>query len=136
MLEQWRADQLLAAPKIYSHSITVGLGPGVDADHQVEDVDGVEFFLLDIWRPRRNARKLRIQLRYRRSLVLARLCTGVSHANPDGEVLQAPHFHRYREGYDDRWAEQLEPFVDLDAAFTFFCKAVNLPIPDIQGGLR
>jgi hypothetical protein len=135
MLEQERADWLLETRKIYSHTATIELMPGTDVDYQVEDVDGGEFFLLDVRRPRLNKRSVRLQLRYRRSLVLARLCTAVGHTNPDGTELQAPHFHRYREGYEAKWAEQLEPFADIFGAVGFFCKAVNLPVPDIQGGI-
>jgi hypothetical protein len=35
------------------------------------------------------------------------------------------HFHSYREGYEDRWAEQLDPFEDLRGALADFCKRVN-----------
>ena len=135
MLEQEHADWLLETRKIYSDDTTIELSPGTDVDYGVEDIDGNEFFLLDVRRPRLNRRTVRLQLRYKRSLVLARLCTAVGHTNPDGAELQAPHFHRYREGYDAKWAEQLEPFEDIFAAVRFFFEAVNLPMPDIQGGI-
>ena len=135
MLEQEHADWLLDTRKIYSDDTRIELSPGTDVDYGVEDIDGNEFFLLDVRRPRLNRGTVRLQLRYKRSIVLARLCTAVSHTNPDGAELQAPHFHRYREGHDAKWAEQLEPFDNILAAMTFFCEAVNLPMPDIQGGI-
>ncbi len=135
MLEQWKADQLLSTAKIYSHTTTVELVPGTSVEYQVEDVDGHEFFVLDVWCARRNAQKGRIQLRYQRSVVLARLCTAVPHTNPDHEVLRGPHLHRYREEYDDKWAEQVEPFTDLAQAIEFFCNKINLAVPDVQGGI-
>jgi hypothetical protein len=135
MLEQWEADHLLGVPKIYSHSTVVDLSRGTSHDYQVEDADGTEFFLLDVWRPSRSRHVVRVQLRYRRSIELARLCTGRGHTNPDGELLSAPHMHRYREGYEVKWAVQLEPFPDVAEALLFFCREVNLALPDIQGGL-
>jgi hypothetical protein len=135
VLEQWEADRLLAADKIYTHSTTLVLTPGASDEYQVEDADGHEFFLLDVWCSRHNAQKGRFQLRYRRSVVLARLCTAVPHTNPDGGELRWPHFHRYREDYEDKWAEQVGPSVDLPEAMEYFCNRINLARPDIQGGI-
>ncbi len=98
MLEQWEADALLGVEKMYSHDPVVRLSQGVDYDYQTEAVDEWATFLLDVLRSRRNPRKARYQLRYRRDVVLARLCTSVPHTNPDGEELGAPHLHWYREG--------------------------------------
>ena len=73
MLEQWEADQLLLARKVYSHDTVVDLGHGTDNDYQVETDDGTEFFLLDVRGPGRKPAKARFQLRYRRTIVLARM---------------------------------------------------------------
>ncbi|WP_157358401.1 hypothetical protein [Amycolatopsis sp. ATCC 39116] len=135
MLEQWRADQLLRVAKVYSLSSPINLAQGADDDYPVESDDGSEHFLLDIWRPKRNVRKARFQLRYRRDIVLARLCTSVPHTNPDGLQLGFPHMHRYRESDGDKWAEKVDGTTDLTSALDYFCKAVNLPAPDLQGGL-
>lgn len=135
MLEQWEADHLLLAPKIYSLDATVDLGRGADNDYQVETDDGLEFFLLDVRGPMRDPHKARFQLRYRRDIVLARMCLKARHTNPDGECFDGPHFHRYREGYDDKFAEPLSPFSDLSDALAHFCRSVNLAEPTIQGGL-
>ncbi|GAA3461443.1 hypothetical protein J2S66_004856 [Saccharothrix longispora] len=67
--------------------------------------------------------------------MLARLCTSVPHANPDGASLRFPHFHTYRESFDDKWAVEVEIKGDLASALQFFCKKINLPEPVIQGGL-
>jgi hypothetical protein len=135
MLEQWEADHLLHTPKVYSNSLSVDLSPGVDDDYPLESEDGTEFFLLDVWRPRRNLRKARFQLRYRRGIVLARLCTSVTHLNPDDQHVGAPHLHLYREGCEDKWATRVGPHEDLSASLGFFCKQINLPVPVLQGGL-
>ncbi|WP_410563846.1 DUF6978 family protein [Amycolatopsis sp. cmx-4-61] len=135
MLEQWEADHLLRLPKVYSLSTQVDMAQGADNDYQIESEDGSEHFLLDVRRPLRNKRKVRFQLRYRRDIVLARLCTAVPHGNPDGEQIGFPHLHIYREGYDDKWAEELPEVSDIMSAMDRFCKTINLPSPDIQGGL-
>lgn len=135
MLEQWRADQLLRVPKVYETSLRVTLTPGADVDYQVVSDEGDEHFLLDVRTSARNRRKARFQLRYRRELVLARLCTSAPHGNPDGVRIAWPHLHRYREGYGDKWAEQLGEFIDIASALEHFCKVINLPAPEIRGGL-
>ncbi|WP_433243442.1 DUF6978 family protein [Actinomadura nitritigenes] len=135
MLEQWEADRLLTLRKVYSRTATIDLSLGADADYPLESDDGREFFILDIWRGRRNKRKVRFQLRYERSLILARLCTSVPHHNPDGEAVGMPHLHKYREGYEDKYAEKLDEFNDPTEALILFCKAINLPAPDVQGGV-
>lgn len=135
MLEQWEADRLLKLPKTYSLSLVVDLGPGVDDDHQVESSDGTEFFVLDVRVSRRNPRKARFQLRYRREIVLARLCMSVPHSNPDGVLLGFPHLHLYKEDHGAKWAEQIDLQADAATGLEFFCEKINLPSPNIQGGL-
>lgn len=134
MLEQWEAERLLTMPKIYTYDATISLDPGSSQDHPLESHDGTEFFLLDVRRSRRNPQNVRLQLRYRRDVVLARLCLSKRHRNPDQELINAPHFHKYREGYDDKFAEDVDPFVDIAAALGFFCKQINVPMPAMQGG--
>lgn len=129
MIEQWRADYLLGMPKVYAETTTVDLSPGVVHFCILESDDETE-----IYRGRRNRMKAKFQLRHRRDTVLARLCTSVPHTNPDGELLGAPHFHRYREGFAVRFAELVDPFADVSSALNYFCDRINLPYPDIQGG--
>jgi hypothetical protein len=135
MLEQWEADRLLHLAKVYAASTVVVLAGGVDADYPIESVDADDRFLLDVWQSRRNRAKARFQLRYRRTLVLARMCTAVPHSNPDGERLAGAHFHSYREGYEDRWARAVGPYGRPAEALMDFCKLINLPAPDLEGGV-
>jgi len=130
MLAQWEADKLLQLPKVYTVTTTVALTVGVDDDYPVESTDGVDHFLLDISRSRRNPNKARFQLRFRKEVVLARMCTAKPHSNPDGQEVGAPHFHVYREGYGARWAEQLPSFANVATALFAFCDRINLPHPD------
>jgi hypothetical protein len=135
MLEQWEADAFLHAQKIYSHAPLVDLSPGTDWDYQIETADSTEFFLLDVRRGHRNPRNARFQLRYQRQLVLARLCMSRPHTNPDGIAVAAPHLHRYREEWADKWAEALDEFHSLEDALAYFCEVINLPVPTMQGGI-
>lgn len=135
MLEQWDADRLLFVRKVYSSNLIVDLGQGVNEDYTVESDDGTEHFLLDVYRARRNPLKARFQLRYRRDVVLARLCTVTKHTNPDGAAIGYPHLHRYREGYGDTWATDVPlPDNEVATALKYFCHSINLPEPRTQGG--
>lgn len=133
MLEQWEADQLLSVRKVYSYSTTIGLNLGTNSEHYLESDSGTEFFILDIYRSNKNRRKARFQLRYRREVVLSRLCTAVPHQNPDGTRIGMPHLHRYSERYGDKFAVELGEFPDVPKALEFFCETINLPKPDMQG---
>jgi hypothetical protein len=135
MLEQWEADHLLFVHKVYSSILVVNLRQGVNEDYAVESDDGTEHFLLDVYRSRRNPLKARFQLRYRRDIVLARLCTVTRHTNPDGAAIGYPHLHRYREGYEDIWATDVSlPDNAVATALKYFCHSINLPEPHTQGG--
>jgi hypothetical protein len=59
---------------------------------------------------------------------------GPPHCNPDGERIDCPHLHRFREGHGDRWAEPMPPVIgdpdDLLACLTGFlqyCNVVHIP---------
>ncbi len=135
MLEQGQADYLLSMPKVYAETTTIDLSPGTDNFCILESNDESETFFLDIYRGRLNQMKVKLQLRYRRDIVLARLCTSAPHTNPDGTSPASPHLHRYREGFAVRFAESVGPFSDIPTVLNFFCDRVNLPQPDIRGGV-
>jgi len=68
-------------------------------------VDGRVKFFLDIWRSGLKLGKGTLQNRGRKVIVLARLdCGGPPHRNPDGEEVDCPHLHLYRENFGDKWA--------------------------------
>ena len=105
-------------------------------------VDGRESFLLDLRRARINLAKGTYQNRGRQIVVLARLdFGGAPHRNPDGEEIESPHLHLYREGFGDKWAFPVPSnhFPDLDDPwqtledFMRFCKVVEPPV--IRRGL-
>jgi hypothetical protein len=105
-LTQTEADALIAMGKyrvnddrwdypMSGGSISV---PLISADRR-------ENFILDVSRGKINLAKGTYQNRARQVVVLVRLdFGGQPHRNPDGEELQSPHLHVYREGYGDKWA--------------------------------
>ena len=77
---------------------------------ELETVDKKEQFLLDLYRGNRNPRKVRIQLRARKTMILLRLDTaGPPHQNPNGKEVPTPHIHIYCKCHGDSWAKPLNP---------------------------
>lgn len=84
---------------------------------KLENKEHKEEFVLDISRGRIDLRKITYQNRARKVVILARLdLVGPPHQNPDGEIIDCPHIHYYREDYGDRWAVSLpeDVFTDSD----------------------
>ena len=99
-------------------------------------VDRRERFMLDLWRSQINLAKGKYQDRARQVVVLVRLDFGGSpHRNPDGNRVESPHLHLYREGFGDRWAVPVpERFKDLSDRrqtlddFMAYCNIVEPPV--------
>ena len=96
-----------------------------------------ESFRMDLRRARIDIAKSTFQNRARQVVILARLdLGGRPHRNPDGEVIESPHLHLYREGYGDKWAFAVpgDLFSDPDNSwktlkdFMRFCNIINPPI--------
>lgn len=96
-----------------------------------------ETFLLDISRSGNIQLKGKYQNRARQAIILVRLDVGASpHRNPDGEEIECPHIHIYRELYDDKWAFPVNKVVfrNVDDRwqtledFMRFCSVVSPPI--------
>lgn len=99
-------------------------------------VDRREPFSLDLRRSRIDLAKGTYQNRGRLVVVLVRLDFGGNpHRNPDGNRVESPHLHLYREGYGDKWAFPVpsERFHDLSDAwqtledFMAYCNIVERP---------
>jgi hypothetical protein len=98
--------------------------------------DDREEFIMSIERSKIKLTKNIFQTRTRKTIVLARLdIDGPPHRNPDGEEIQCPHLHLYREGFEDKWAEPLPDFFkNPDDAwktlndFMDFCAVITKPI--------
>lgn len=96
-----------------------------------------ESFHMDLRRARIDLAKSTFQNRARQVVILARLdLGGRPHRNPDGEVIESPHLHLYREGYGDKWAfpvpgdlfpDPHNPWTSLKD-FMRFCNIVKPPV--------
>ena len=137
-LTQLEADTFLKLDKVFLNTPQLQLGNiEIDETHDLSSLDQREFFLLDISRCRLNFKKIRFQNRSRIVNILARVdLVGAPHRNPDGEILECPHIHIYREGYNDKWAYQISNFITIrDTSnivssledFAVFCNIINLP---------
>lgn len=98
-----------------------------------------EQFILNIERGRIDLKKVKYQARDKATnTVLLRIDTkGPRHLNPDGQFIECPHIHIYREKYGDKWAMPLDSsifsdFNDLGKLLKDFLIYFNVQdIPDI-----
>lgn len=98
--------------------------------------DKRESFILDITRGRIDLHRGTYQNRAKMVIPLVRVdFGGPPHTNPDGETIQTPHIHVYREGFGDKWASVLpaksfpngnDPWEMLQSFYTF-CSIVEPP---------
>ena len=136
-MTQIEADGLLAMPKTFAMPLSnIDLKPGANGPPHLLFGVGAERFLLDLSRGSFRLSKVKYQTRGRQVIVLVRLCFNASpHRNPDGTRVPATHLHTYRQGYDDRWVEQLpnhsfsnpaDPCATF-LAFCAFCTIAQIP---------
>lgn len=106
VLEQTTADNLLQTPKFRtSENFYDFPDPGKSLRLPLLSKDRSEEFSLDITRGSIQIKKISLQTRLKRGIILARLdLGGAPHRNPDGKEITCPHIHLYREGFDDKWA--------------------------------
>jgi len=138
-LTQNEADVLFELDKQFLGNERFTFPPlGGDLRIPLYSSDRREEFNLDITRSRVLLQKITLQTRARKAVILARLdLAGPPHRNPDGEEVDCPHLHLYREGYGDKWATKLrEVFIGINDSFalmcTFmdYCRIVGKPIID------
>ena len=142
MLSQEEAKLLINMSKIIEkpRSIKFPL-QGEQREMKVISSDGKIPFILDVNRGQIKISKCVYQNRYRKDIILLRLCIDSSkHTNPDGEDMGGTHLHVYREGYGDKWAFSLpvEFSDDMDLITKFFefldyCNIDNASELQLQG---
>lgn len=125
--------------KRFERPQTVAMPPGADKTYELVGEDPRERFLLDLWRGTLRLSKLKLQTRGRKIVVLVRVdIDGAPHTNPNGELIGGTHIHRYREGYEDKWAEPLDTaeFSDtsnIEQAYRDFARVCNIvEVPTFQ----
>jgi len=119
MLSQDEVDYLLSLIKVLIDSKGIKIPvPGESLELQVQGKDDKEKFIIDVNRKGTiNVKKCTFQTRHQKSIVLLRLdIAGSPHRNPNGEVIQCPHLHIYREGYGTSWAYPIDDkiFTNVD----------------------
>ncbi len=142
-LTQAEADQLIALPKVkINHDRNSYPGMGGALTVPLTSKDRREYFLLDISRGRIDLLKGKYQERGRQVVVLVRLdFGGPPHRNPDGEEIECPHLHIYREGYGTKYAvpvpvDKFSNLCDLWQTLSDFIRYCNIvDPPDIDRGL-
>lgn len=142
-LTQLDADALIALEKVRVDDRTYDYpDAGGKLTLGLTSRDNREAFILDITRGRIDLAKGTYQNRAKQVIPLVRLdFGGPPHTNPDGEVIQTPHIHVYREGFGDKWAAPLpsdrfanttDPW-ELLQSFYAYCSIAEPP--NIQRGL-
>lgn len=140
MLTNEEVSRLLDVPKLIDSPGRIALPlPGEYAKWEAKSLDHREVFVIDANRKGKlKLGKCTFQERYQLVEILLRLdIDGPPHQNPDGEVIDCPHLHIYRERWGAKWAYPLPAdFTDTtDLVKTFqeflrYCGIQN--IPDVQ----
>jgi len=139
MLTQKESVVLINLKKWLTESQTISLTPGSNFAYDLDSSDPSEKFILDLWRGTIRL-KARYQTRARKSIILVRLdLNGAPHTNPNGQIIDCPHMHIYKEGFDDKWAYSLPKSFsdpsDISVAFRDFCNYCNIRTPNFENVL-
>ncbi|MAT16276.1 MAG: hypothetical protein CMJ46_13515 [Planctomyces sp.] len=144
MLKQEEVEKLLSMPKKLT-AVTSIQFPILDEYIELDanSVDESERFIFDVSRKGRfKLLKCTYQERYLKTEALLRLdVDGPPHTNPDGQRIECPHLHIYREDFGDRWAIPAPPNLVIanDLVRTlknFLSYAKVVEIPRIQRGIN
>ncbi|NEX77409.1 hypothetical protein G4Z05_00645 [Bacillus thermocopriae] len=116
MLSQKEADNLIAMLKeLKSKQMKIPFPqPTKELRLDLESsMNKKEKFIIDINRKGQfNLLKCTFQTRYRNSIRLLRIdIEGPPHENPDGTIVECPHIHIYKEGYELKWAYPLSEII-------------------------
>lgn len=136
LIPQIEADWLLSMKKQRINELRYSYPGTGSLIIDLESEDKREKFILDIHRARIDLKRGNYQTRARTSIVLARLDFFSSpHRNPDGNEIDCPHMHIYKEGYGHKWAYPItkDHFKNIDDLwltlkdFMKFCNIVKPP---------
>lgn len=119
MLSQQEVDELLTMIKILKHNGPLEFPePGKALKMDAVGEENNEKFIIDVNRKGQIKIRCTYQTRYGKSIILLRIdLVGGKHINPDGTIVECPHIHIYREGYEDRWAYPLKDVIDIQNSF-------------------
>lgn len=106
MITQKEFDHLISLEKEFKDNDQITLGSSWQKE--IIAVNSKDTFILD-YAARRSVNSIEVKRftynkRYRTAIILLRFDSCGRHTNPDGEILDGPHIHIYREGYADQFA--------------------------------
>lgn len=107
VLTQEEADELISMLKKCVERELSLPSQGYRSDVDVVSVVRGHKFIISINRQNRRSGKVSFNARYRKGdVTLLRLDIGPTtpHQNPDGEIINGPHLHIYKEGCEERFA--------------------------------
>lgn len=106
-------------------------------------IDDKEQFEITITTSKIKVTKATFQQLYSDKTILFRIdMDGPRHLNPNGEFIECPHIHIYKEGAHDKWAYPLQNFIsienqDLQGIFLAFLTYINIiKLPTIKAQLE
>lgn len=140
-ITQSEYDFLMNQTKVFDDSLTpIELGPApIHWTRQINSLSSKDVFLIDFHRGSIEISNYTINKRYRQSIILLRYDKDGRHTNPDGEKLEGPHIHLYKEGYNDKFAYPIsvigiEVSDQMETVFMkilYFCNVKNIPSIEI-----
>lgn len=102
-------------------------------------LDDKEQFEININTSKIKIEKVTYQQLYCDKTILYRIDNdGPRHQNPDGEFIDCPHIHIYKDGYGDKWAYPLAEYIstnsnDILVLFKSFLSYINvIDVPNIK----
>lgn len=144
-LTQEKFNELMSLEKFIEAKKYLLPGQNEKNSVSVSDVNGYEKFILDVNRKGSFENKCTIQTRYINEGTTIIVCldiNGPEHMNPDGRILSRNHIHIYKEGFEDKYAYDLDEFdwdlfqniFSLILLFADYCrynkiKETELPYP-------
>ena len=112
MLSDLESKNLIQEKKSFSDAdpIIIKGNKAIKMEKHLKSKVSQNEFILNIDRGKIELSKIKYQSRHKQTnCILSRIDTsGPRHQNPDGEFIECPHIHIYKEGYNDKWAYPLD----------------------------
>lgn len=111
MISEKKFENILKTKKFLEDNSAIVLpNKGGKIKRYIRSLSGKDGFILNIERGKIKLSKVKYQTRSKiTNDILLRVDTnGPRHQNPDGEFINCPHIHIYKEGYGDKWAYKLD----------------------------
>ena len=112
MISQTEADKLINEDKYFCENdkLIIAGNKSLKIVRNLKSINSQNEFVLNMDRGKIELSKIKYQTRHKATnAILFRLdTTGPRHQNPDGNFVECPHIHIYKEGYNDKWAYPLD----------------------------